>query len=966
MEQKQVQNQWIPLPAEDDEDEEEMTDTIALEGKIPPHHKKYTTFSTGVTPPSSSSSFSSTSPISNGHSNGVSSGSVEEPLILKEEEKETPIQKDEEVEEIGNVVETGNHESEAIGLGIVAEFVGDAINGEAIHCNTATIDVAAFQNSSAVYFDKQQGMWKCHHCSWTKRIDSSWNVPQYDDLPMNHKTMIQYGPCFFCEIKGNEVNALEGVKNGDGERSVLPESNGEGESEIQVENSDIQNGLLNEVNQNDKVHSTSEISPLHNSSKVQVTTSEAIGDETSAKAIPNLTKEIDQQLEDLNVEAVLAKQETHDLFCPNCNSCITKRVILRKRKRNIPKLDTETKPDKSDAKRISSSSAHDVNQGGNASTISDAGSQLAHDANQDGRATGISDAGSLLAPAGNYEPETEPEVFRCSTCLSFFIALRNGLFPCFADAREPETSQPLIIPASNLENPSNVAAPNANWFTSLFTSKGKKAREHAVDAASVENSRAGSSEPHNPSSTAANMQTTKGNDHPEGPLADRAISNNVKLAPDNKPEHGVNSPNPSSVKLVTTEAGKENDIKSRISPGGEPLDDQKRLKSSIQNNLSSIQPSTHSFSDVMNESQKVGVDFIDSSAKEPFLTENVKTDVGEKKNDSVDMIKTDMPSMNFPGDMASKSNNVPSATAAITEGSLIHRKSLKGVDKSPEISQNGYSSLVQEAQSPAQAYGSAVVASDTGALKSSTPQTADNVPVQSTVTEPHTQIDIEEQPRAEIGEPPLKLEILKSIVYGGLLESITSLGIVSSAAGSGAVPLNIVAMGFANLIGGLFIIFHNLIELRNDHSGGDLHQTNFMQEDRYQAQLGRRANFLLHVVVAILSFLIFGAVPIIVYGLLIHKNYSAELKLAIMAVTSITCIILLATGKVYTKGPPKSYTTTLLQYVTLALAASGVSYIAGGLIHNLLENFNGPESGFALTIPTTGTRSTVKPAWVPY
>jgi len=31
-----------------------------------------------------------------------------------------------------------------------------------------------------------------------------------------------------------------------------------------------------------------------------------------------------------------------------------------------------------------------------------------------------------------------------------------------------------------------------------------------------------------------------------------------------------------------------------------------------------------------------------------------------------------------------------------------------------------------------------------------------------------------------------KLEILKSIVYGGLLEAITSLGVISSAAGSGA------------------------------------------------------------------------------------------------------------------------------------------------------------------------------------
>ena len=38
---------------------------------------------------------------------------------------------------------------------------------------------------------------------------------------------------------------------------------------------------------------------------------------------------------------------------------------------------------------------------------------------------------------------------------------------------------------------------------------------------------------------------------------------------------------------------------------------------------------------------------------------------------------------------------------------------------------------------------------------------------------------------AGVGESR-QLEILKSIVYGGLIESITSLGVVSSAAGAGA------------------------------------------------------------------------------------------------------------------------------------------------------------------------------------
>ncbi|XP_059660145.1 membrane protein of ER body 1-like isoform X2 [Cornus florida] len=54
------------------------------------------------------------------------------------------------------------------------------------------------------------------------------------------------------------------------------------------------------------------------------------------------------------------------------------------------------------------------------------------------------------------------------------------------------------------------------------------------------------------------------------------------------------------------------------------------------------------------------------------------------------------------------------------------------------------------------------------------------------------------------------LDILKSIVYGGLVESIASLSVVSSAAAADATTLNIVALGLANLIGGLFIIGHNV------------------------------------------------------------------------------------------------------------------------------------------------------------
>lgn len=88
------------------------------------------------------------------------------------------------------------------------------------------------------------------------------------------------------------------------------------------------------------------------------------------------------------------------------------------------------------------------------------------------------------------------------------------------------------------------------------------------------------------------------------------------------------------------------------------------------------------------------------------------------------------------------------------------------------------------------------------------------------------------------------------------------------------------------------------------------------QEDRYHNLLGRRANFVPHAIVAVTSFLVFGSVPLAIYGILIAQNYSSEVKVAVVAATSLACIILLATSKVYTQRPPKSHIKTVLHYVT--------------------------------------------------
>lgn len=212
-------------------------------------------------------------------------------------------------------------------------------------------------------------------------------------------------------LADHEVNGLDRVQNGDAVMSVCPTNPEESEFEVQVENSVVRNSLCSEVNNqcmktvDDKVPSSSELSPLHDSSDIQATTVVNLHEETNSKVGPNLTQEIDQQTKEFDVEVVLAKQETHDLFCPNCKSCITKRVILKKRKRNIQNLDNKAKRDKFDtvdSPNLVNGSAHEANQGDHANVTSDITT-------------------SLEPPADNDHPEREPEVFRCLSCLSFFI-----------------------------------------------------------------------------------------------------------------------------------------------------------------------------------------------------------------------------------------------------------------------------------------------------------------------------------------------------------------------------------------------------------------------------------------------------------------------------------------------------------------------------------------------------------------
>jgi hypothetical protein len=91
------------------------------------------------------------SSVNNGHSNGTST--------IVTDLDEFSLQKDEQVEEKRNVGECNSVKEQdcvPVGLGLVAEFVGEeAITDDAIFGSESS-DIF-LQNKNSVYFDKQQG-----------------------------------------------------------------------------------------------------------------------------------------------------------------------------------------------------------------------------------------------------------------------------------------------------------------------------------------------------------------------------------------------------------------------------------------------------------------------------------------------------------------------------------------------------------------------------------------------------------------------------------------------------------------------------------------------------------------------------------------------------------------------------------------------------------------------------------------
>ncbi|KAL0698291.1 hypothetical protein Bca4012_054413 [Brassica carinata] len=180
-----------------------------------------------------------------------------------------------------------------------------------------------------------------------------------------------------------------------------------------------------------------------------------------------------------------------------------------------------------------------------------------------------------------------------------------------------------------------------------------------------------------------------------------------------------------------------------------------------------------------------------------------------------------------------------------------------------------------------------------------------------------------------------ELDILKSIVYGGLIESITSFGVVSSAAASGTSTINVLALGLANLFSGLFLI---ILQRKVGQSTYSLY--GLVTSDRffpYEHFLGNKDNVKLHCIVVVVSFIFFGVIPPLFYGLSFKITDNGHYEATVFVAASLLCVITLSFGKAHAFKKEKLKTVAV--YTGIAIGASAFSFVASQHVRDLLEKY---------------------------
>ncbi|KAL8200697.1 hypothetical protein R6Q57_012036 [Mikania cordata] len=131
--------------------------------------------------------------------------------------------------------------------------------------------------------------------------------------------------------------------------------------------------------------------------------------------------------------------------------------------------------------------------------------------------------------------------------------------------------------------------------------------------------------------------------------------------------------------------------------------------------------------------------------------------------------------------------------------------------------------------------------------------------------------------------------------------------------------------------------------------------TNEAATKNYIELLGQAHYFSLHVLFAILSFLVFGMVPTVANGYSFHETDDKDFTLVMAATTSLLCVLLLAILKAYiNKCTSLEYFKMVVYCIIIVVSVSGLSYVVGYLAARLTEElgwFNTSSRGDMTCLP---------------
>ncbi|TYH41009.1 hypothetical protein ES332_D12G286900v1 [Gossypium tomentosum] len=812
-------------------------------------------------------------------------------------------------------------------------------------------------DGNSIYYDKIEGTWKCRHCNWTHQNGSPSIVDiesheGYFHKAMNTKTLNQWGPCFSLETKGaesidetyemqSEITKTLTMEVSHQTVRNVEDQKGFGLSPAPVEHlHEEANGSFKHFEKEAKVDANVDLNGEIREDLYCPNGSFKNIEEETKDANIDLIGEIEEDLMDLDVEGVLEKQNTHDLYCPNCNSCITKRVILVRRK---PKVSIHHKPKRGKKPDLIPASAGFIVSGDTPEIHSDPSPAAAPDEQDASR---------------EQEQKQEQEAFSCLSCFSLFIPIGNGcfkIFQFFRGGRQTEHTQSL---QEIRQREHSESTEGTNLSENNLSPQGTNLRENTPSPSEI-NSEGKTQSPLeiSPEGKTQSPQGISQNEYPETP---QLISGNDDTQSPQKRSHDANMSSPQCINN-NEDAQKPQDI---IWNGG-TQSPQKKNRDANMSSPQHINPNEDA-----QKARDINRNEDTQSPQKISRNENAQNPQDVNQNDSKQRpqkIPTEKTNwiLSIFGYYKSKGEYLPVQaghavsvqSAAVPTPSVINGEHIDATAiklKEPGISDifsSTDSSLLGKLKGE-----STVQKPDADLFQRNIAGENDIKDIETGLLEPLLHPSVEVPPSSQtITETEYRgtdagevreWEILKSIVYGGLIESITSLGVVSSAAGAGAGTLNVLALGVANLIGGLIIICHNLRELKNDQP-----RASDVEEDRYQVLLGRRQNFKQHAFVAILSFLIFGLVPPVVYGFSFRNSDDKDFKLAAMAGASLICIILLALGKGHVRKPNRPYFPTVFYYLSLGITASGISYVVGQLLKKLAEQLGLFDSSSTVSMP---------------